>query len=251
MADRTNNNIPINSVSRAAQILDVFTNGRTNLDLSTITELTGFSRATAHRYCVSLREVGMLRYSPDRGTYGVGARLIELGSIAVQDHPIVALADPYLQELVTDLDFTVVMTVWDGFAPVIARVNDNTAGNVRISVRVGTRLPVFGSAQGHLYLAFSERIRRQYEHLGSLELVRPDLEGVRRRGFTTRSLSVGLLTVAAPLIAHKDDTLGTIAVVGTTDALADLAEGRVAKRLQMTAEQLSKDWEALSAADKS
>lgn len=232
---------PIKSIERAARVLALFESGRTDLDLNEITRLLGFTRATAHRYCMSLRAVGLLRYSPDSGLYGLGARAVELGAVAMQTHPVVTKADPYLRELVERLDHTVVMTVWDGFAPVVVRVNDNTAANVRISVRLGTRLPTLESAQGLIYLAYSAAARRPYEHSSRLaELDGPAAE-VRERGHATRSLTAGLLTVAVPVFGGNG-VIATFAAIGTAVEMTDKIS-RLASELKRAAARLTREVE--------
>lgn len=237
---------PIRSVQRAAKVLELFEGGRSDLNLSEITRMLGFTRPTAHRYCMALRAVGLLRYAPDTGTYGLGSRLIELGAVALQAYPVVIKADPYLHELVERVKHTAVMTVWDSFAPVVARVNDNTGGNVRISVRVGTRLPLLESAQGSIYLAYSASIRDQFERTVTGDSLGDDLGKVRARGYSVHSLTAGMLTVAVPVFS-RGAVVATIASIGTSAEMSDKIK-MLAKELKRTAERLRQALEQEEAA---
>ncbi|MFI5426318.1 helix-turn-helix domain-containing protein [Aeromicrobium sp. UC242_57] len=62
----------IQTVQRAAVILNAFTIRRPQLSLSEITEALGSTKATAHRYAKALREVGLLRYDSASATYTLG-----------------------------------------------------------------------------------------------------------------------------------------------------------------------------------
>lgn len=206
---------PIQSIKRASMVLGLFESGRSDLNLNQITELLGFNRATAHRYCMALRAIGMLRYSPDTGTYGLGARVIELGTLALQAHPVTGKADPYLHDLVERVKQTALLSVWDGFAPVVARVNDNTGKNVRISVRAGNRLPTLDTAQGRIYLAYSASIREQFGGRATAGDMGPALSKIRDDGYDTGSITPGMLTVAVP-VGSGDSVIATLAVIGMT-----------------------------------
>lgn len=230
---------PIQSIERAAQVLGLFVDGRTDLDLSEITRLLGFSRATAHRYCVSLRSVGLLRYEPETGNYGLGARAIELGTVALQSLPIVNIAEPFLHQLVTTVDRTATMTVWDGQAPVIVHVNDNTSALVRISVRLGSRLPLFRSAQGAVYLAFSPSIRRQFAAEQALDDMEPALRAVRKLGVSfSADVTDGIRAIGAPLF-RRDELVATFALVGTVATIPEDPRAPMVRELMRIAERFS------------
>ncbi|MPZ53535.1 MAG: helix-turn-helix domain-containing protein [Acidimicrobiia bacterium] len=220
----TRSGTPIQSIERAAQVLGLFVDGRSDLDLNEITRRLGFSRATAHRYCLSLRSVGLLRYEPETGLYGLGARVIELGTVALQSLPLVNIAAPYLHRLVAQTDRTAVMTVWDGQAPVIVRVNDNTSALVRISVRAGSRLPLFRSAQGHLYLAYSPSIVKQVDDEDELAKFESVLKRLREEGFSLRAdVTAGIRAIAVPLF-RREEIVATFALVGTEGTMPDNIE---------------------------
>lgn len=230
---------PIQSIERAAQLLELFADGRADLDLNEITKRLGFSRATAHRYCLSLRAVGLLRYEPTTGRYGLGARVIELGTAALEGLQILVTAQPYLHQLVTRVDRTSVMTVWDGQAPLIVRINDHTSALVRISIRLGSRLPLFESAQGRIYLALSESIRRQFEGTPELAALRNDLQQVREQGVSIRSqVSEGIRAIGAP-VYRNGEVAATFAIVGTEGTVPDDLDSRMVRELRHVTGELS------------
>jgi DNA-binding IclR family transcriptional regulator len=216
---------PINqSVERAARLLGLFTVDEPELTLAELTARLGTSKATAHRYATVLRRAGLLRAS--RGAYTLGPRVIELAAAALAGLRIVKVAGPYLERLVGEAGETAVMAVWDGEAPVVVRVQDNVERLVRISVPTGSRLPL-DSAQGKVFRAF----------LGADD--DPELEEVRRHGlaFNARVFE-GIAALAAPVF-QGDEVVATLALIGTTTAIASGAESEMARELREAAAMLS------------
>lgn len=237
-----NQTAPIQAIDRAAQLLGLFVDGEADLDLGEIVARLGFSRATAHRYCMSLRAVGLLRYEPGTGRYALGARIIELGTAALESLQILAIAEPYLHQLVTRIDRTVVLSVWDGQAPVVVRVNDNTSMMVRISVRIGSRLPPLQSAQGHVFLALSESVRRPFVHTAGAELaeIREDLDQVREYGVSIRAdVSEGIRAIGAP-VYRGEEVAATMAIVGTQGTVPEQVDSPMIRELRYISGELSR-----------
>src|SRR3954464_7075698 len=141
----------IQSVERAARMLGLFTVDEPQLMLSDLTARMGMSKATVHRYATALRNAGLLRFTG--GYYTLGPRVVELASAALAGLSVVKGARPYLERLVAETGETAVLSVWDGEAPVVVRVDDNSSRLVRIVVATGSRLPQ-DSAQGQVFRAF-------------------------------------------------------------------------------------------------
>jgi DNA-binding IclR family transcriptional regulator len=215
---------PINqSVERAARLLALFSVEEPELSLAELTSRLGTSKATAHRYATALRRAGLLRTS--EGGYALGPRIVELAATALAGLRIVKVAGPYLEQLVSELNETAVLSVWDGEAPVVVRVDDNTDRLVRINVRTGSRLPL-DSAQGKVFRAF---------------LVDDDPDAVRARGIAFNARIVeGIAALAAPVF-QGEEIVAAMALVGTTAAIADDPASAMARRLRDVAAALSSE----------
>lgn len=216
---------PINqSVERAARLLSLFSVDEPELSLAELQARLGTSKATAHRYATALRRAGLLRLSG--GGYTLGPRIVELAATALAGLRIVKVAGPYLERLVAELNETAVLSVWDGDAPVVVRVDDNTNRLVRINVRTGSRLPL-DSAQGKIFRA----------HLRAPE----DAEAVavRKAGVVFHARTVeGIAALAAPVF-QGDEIAATMALVGTTASIAPELDSGAATRLRELADALS------------
>ncbi len=215
---------PVNqSVERAARLLSLFSVEEPELSLAELTARLETSKATAHRYATALRRAGLLRLSA--GGYTLGPRIVELAATALAGLRIVKVAGPYLERLVSEVNETAVLSIWDGEAPVVVRVDDNTDRLVRINVRTGSRLPL-DSAQGKVFRAF----------LGEDGV---ELDAVRRDGvaFTARVVE-GIAALGAPIF-QGNEIVATMALVGTTAAIPAEPRSDVATRLRESAAALT------------
>ncbi|EXG79711.1 IclR family transcriptional regulator [Cryptosporangium arvum] len=233
----------IQAVERAATILGAFSVGRPRLSLNELTARLGTSKATAHRYTKALRSVNLLRYDEREALYSLGPQVLTLSAAARAGLPIITIAGPYMEELVREAGETVVLSVWDGDTAVVVRVDDNTDRTVRISVRTGARLSMSRSAQGRVFCAFLDE--DEVPGLGSLLRRNPDLrselEAIRENGISVNTpADNGVRTIAAPVF--QDATIvATMAIVGTTAAVADETGSPAAQSLLHISRSLTQE----------
>jgi DNA-binding IclR family transcriptional regulator len=231
----------IQTVQRAALILGSFTVGKPHMSLNEITARLGASKATAHRYTKALRAANLLRYDERTSLYSLGPQVLTLASAARAGLPIVAAAEPYMEDLVRRIDETIVLSVWDGESPTVVRSVDNTDHMVRISVRVGSRLDLTSSAQGRIFLTFlpPEQVPALPRSVRKSSELTEELDAIRRHGLSVNSPAVnGVRTIAAPIF-EGDEISGTLAVVGTTATVPDDVDSPMAKALLETTRALS------------
>jgi DNA-binding IclR family transcriptional regulator len=212
----------IQSVERAAKMLGLFTVEEPQLTLGDLTARMGMSKATVHRYATALRDAGLLRVAA--GYYTLGPRVVELASAALAGLGVMKVAGPYLERLVTETGETAVLSVWDGEAPVVVRVEANTGRLVRIIVATGSKLPL-DSAQGQVFRAFME---------GDAALA--DVRERRLAHFS--EVVAGISALAAPVF-QGDEIVATLALVGTTRSVETSLDGAMAGALRVAAENLS------------
>jgi DNA-binding IclR family transcriptional regulator len=215
----------IQSVERAARMLGLFTVDQPQLTLGDLTTRMAMSKATVHRYATALRNAGLLRLTG--GYYTLGPRVVELASVALAGLAVIKVAGPYLERLVSQTGETAVLSVWDGEAPVVVRVDDNSSRLVRIIVATGSRLPL-DSAQGQVFRAFMEPPGTD-----------TGLDRVRETRLAHYAAVVdGIAALAVPVF-QGEDIVATMALVGTTASVETAAEGTMAAALRDAAENLS------------
>jgi DNA-binding IclR family transcriptional regulator len=219
---------PINqSVERAAAMLSYFTVDDPELTLAQLTSRLGASKATTHRYAMALRRVGLLRYDRTRAVYTLGPRIVELATSALAGLRIIKVAGPYMERLVDEVNETVVLSIWDGEAPVVVRVDDNTDRLVRINVRTGSRLPAETSAQGKVFAAFGGGDGGE------------EVAAIRRAGIASNAMVVeGICAIAVPVF-QGEELVAAMAIVGTTASVQTDPSAAMCRHLRDTAAALS------------
>lgn len=222
---------PLNqSIERAVRLMGFFTPEQPELTLAEITSRLETNKATAHRYTLALRRVGMLRYDVPRGVYALGPRIVEFAASALAGLRIIKIASPHMERLVAAVNETCVLSVWDGDAPVVIHVDDSTDRIARVVVRVGSRLPLHDSAQGQIFAAFSPAAPEDESE---------GLSEVRSSRIAVSSDVIpGIRALAAPIFQDRD-LIAAIALVGTTASLPEEHDSPLAERLSACAEAVT------------
>ncbi|MCX5536037.1 IclR family transcriptional regulator [Streptomyces sp. NBC_00006] len=140
--------------SVSARLLDVlfaFRAGRSRLTLAELTRATGLPHASVRRLALELVEAGALDRARD-GTFTVGIRMWELGTLAPLSFPLRTVALPYMEDLHAALRQHVQIAVLDGTSAVLVeRLSAERA--VDVEFRPGGRLPLHSSGVGKVLLA--------------------------------------------------------------------------------------------------
>jgi DNA-binding IclR family transcriptional regulator len=217
----------IQVVARIATLLDCLDPDSPYLDTQITAKALGVGRSTAHRYLVSLEKRGLLRRR-DATTYELGPVLSRLGTLALSRLGVLDAAGPVMQELCREVRNTVVLSVWGGRAPVIARVVPDNSRITTISVAVGRSLPP-DAAQSRVFAAYHKLGR------GTGRLRTIDDEGLRPVGglMTARQVYAGggFKTVAAPILTADGSIVATLAVVGLAVFMPEEEDDVVSEQL--------------------
>jgi DNA-binding IclR family transcriptional regulator len=163
--------------------------------------------------------------------YTLGPRVVELAAAALAGLRIIKIAGPHMERLVGELNETVVLSIWDGEAPVVVRADDNTERVARIVVRAGSRLPLTTSAQGKVFCAFLAELEDRLDS--------DELEVIRASRIAINSEVVaGIRAVATPVFQDRE-LVAAMAVVGTAATVSDDPRSPLARTLRAAAERLS------------
>lgn len=231
----------IQVIAKCAQILRQLEPGTARLKLGpTATEL-GMGRSTLHRYLTSMANADLLQRVGD-GEYVAGPLLAQLGTIALHSMQVLESAEQAMRELCDEVQETVVLSLWGGLGPVVARVE---APNklIQVMVRTGSQLPM-DAAQTRIFLAYL-RDRRVVERLLAMvpdqrERLEAELAETQESGVVVVNRIVeGLRTIAVPVF-DAGDVVAALAVLGTTSAIPDDPTGGLAAAVVRSGESLSR-----------
>lgn len=235
---------PIQAVQKAVAVLNLFTPGESELSLAEISERLDMSRSTTHRYLITLRGTNLLAYDTTRGVYSLGVKTLDYAEV-VQDSArfsssFVRRAGPVLRRLSEETNHTAVASVWSGDSPILVRMGAQVRRIVVIAMPLYSCLPVFDSAQGRVYLAFSEEARRIYALSPRLRDLESELQRVHRERLAIHTVKAegGMTTLAVPVLL--DDTLvGVIASLVSTSNVREPERLPLTKALHSAANELS------------
>jgi len=236
---------PIQAVQKAVAVLNLFTTQEPELTLGDIAERLDMSRATAHRYLITLRTTNLLAYEPSRGVYSLGVKTLDYAAVVHNSakfaSAFVRRAEPVLRRLSEETDYTAVASVWNGDSPVLVRIGTPVRRMVVIATMpLYSCLPVFDSAQGRVFLAFSEQARRVHASDPRLRELEPELELARRERFVSHDVTEdgGTTTMAVPVLV-EDTLVGVIATLAFKTTVREPDRPLVRKALTQAATELS------------
>lgn len=128
---------------RGLAILEAAANGAR--DLRSFGAVLGTTRSTTHRLVSSLVQARYLRQV--QGGYVLGPKLIELGTVALEQMPLTAVARPHLEALADATRDTIHLGVRDGDEVLYIDKIPGTRG-LEMRSRVGHRMPLASTGIG-------------------------------------------------------------------------------------------------------
>lgn len=210
--------------SRIFAILDAFVPGEARLTLTEIARRTGLPLATTHRLVHELLRVGGLERE-EGGTYRIGVRLWEIGSLAPIRGGLRELAMPFMEDLYEATHENVQLAVLaGGEAMILEKISGRES--VHIVTRVGGRLPLHATGVGKVLLAHASAdlvetvLAAPLERLAPRTIIDPaelrrDLALVRSRGWaaTRDEMTAGAMSVGAPVYGPEQHVVAALSVV--------------------------------------
>lgn len=214
---------------RAVRLLDQFTREAPELSLRELAAGSKLPRATAHRFLVTLREVGFVQYDPRTQLYRLGYKLLELGTRVKEHIDLRGVARSYMERLRDVTGDTVQLQVVDGDEGVYIEKIEAREG-FRMWTHVGMRRPLHAGCSMKAILAYLphhqvERILTQslerYTDLTVTDAasLRLQLEDIRRVGY---AVSYGesraeVTGIAAPIRDVSREVVASISLLGPSN----------------------------------
>lgn len=216
------------ALSRAAAVFGSFNATRRTMSQSDISRRTGMPLTTVHRICAELATFGALERRKD-GSYQIGLRLWEVGSLAPRSQGLREIALPIMEDLFVATQENVQLVVREGNEAVcVERIFGGKA--VQLRGGAGSRLPVHASSGGLVILASSESrviedvLAGDLPRLGANTVVsdhglRQLLAEVRRDGYVicNRFVDEVAIAVAAPVTDANAAVVAALSVVAPVD----------------------------------
>jgi DNA-binding IclR family transcriptional regulator len=238
-------------LDRSFRILNTLAGADTELSPVELANRLHLHKSTVHRLLSVLEWQRLIQRTP-QGTYGLGLRLIEMGSRATRQHDLAEDALPFLQRLVETTGETAHIGVLNGTEMVsIANVRGRWA--LSTPSTVGRRTHVHCTSVGKAFLAFLSA-DASHELIGRLKLtrqtrqtivtgtaLRTELARIRRRGYAIddEEVEVGLRCIGAPVRNYKGDVIAAIGIAGPVFRIQKSRVPELARAVIRAAAELS------------
>ena len=240
----------LKSVRRALEVLEhlAIHQGRA----TDVAEALGVSWTTLHRTLSQLEQDGFLARDPDTNRYGIGPRMWFIGTSYLANHPVVEVAQPYLETRVEGIDFTVQLVERSGRLSVVL-YSRHTTGEVITKATYGYHFPLHCGSKGQVLLAHAAPDFIDDYLSGDLEKLTPDTEtdpvalreilsSIRELGYARTVGDVQRFTgsLAAPVFDRNDEVIASVCFISVRSVFRDeMRESLLREELLRTSNSIS------------
>lgn len=220
------------SVVKALNLLDFFSEEEKELSLSDLATKSGIPRPTAYRLLTSLETCGFLiktRSTDQHVKYRLGLKLLELGSLVAEQLELRSIALPQMQELCADINEVVHLLIRDGDEAIyIEKVESRQA--LRLHARIGIRSELYIGAGPKLLLAYtSEQEREKYieeivftkvteDTISDTETLSKEIKKIQSNGFSISKgeRDIDTIGISYPIYNYTGEVIAALNVSGPT-----------------------------------
>lgn len=152
----------IKSLAKALTVLEFLGDFPDGVSLQKISEGTGFNKSSIHRILATYEASGYVSQLDSAKEYRLTMKLFQLGHSAINSD-VTGLVKPYLSELIDDVNETVNFLAFDADNIIFKDKFEPVDASFRTRTYIGLHSPMYCSAAGKCYLAFSnEQVREAY-----------------------------------------------------------------------------------------
>ena len=240
----------VKSAVRVLQIFELLSNHPDGLTVKEIARGLSLPQSSTFNLVVTPFEEGYLQQDPLK-RYKLGAKLIQIGTAAMDSMDISSQGVPYLKQLMDGVQETVFMAMLsDDQLVYIAKIDNNRS--IRTTAQPGSRKPLYCTGLGKAFLAFLPEKERS-RLLDRIQFVRftrntitdrEQLEG-QLTYFTELGYAIddeeneeGLFCLAAPVFGADGVIKAAISTAGPKDRMLK-RKAVIAKQLLHTAEKIT------------
>lgn len=140
------------AVQRTIQVLEILASSQSGFSLADLSRQTGIPKSSLFRILLTLDRSSLVHQDEARGTFSLGAKLIDWGNRALDKIDLKSVTHPHLVRLANDTRESYYVAVLDDFEVIIIDRAD-TPEIWRMVARLGQRSPVHATASGQVLIA--------------------------------------------------------------------------------------------------
>ena len=245
----------VEAFARGLEVIKAFDELHPVLGISEVAERANLARPTAHRFLLTLEELGYVISTP--AGYMLTPKIVDLGMAYISSRGIFNFAQPHMEKLVHELDQSCSLTQLDGSDIVyISRVT--VPKIINLAVTVGARLPAVGTSMGHVLLAELDDAKIEEviatpslsifipAHQYTKEELFEQINFTRQHGYSLSDerLSYGVRAIAVPIRANNGTVHSSLSVAAHANtASVEQLQQQYLPLLLDAAAAISRDWD--------
>lgn len=241
----------VKSAKRVLKVFELLAEQKEGLTIKEISEELSFPQSSTSNLVGTLFKEGYL-HQDSLKRYKLGAKLIQMGTLAMESLDISTQGTPYLKRLMEDVQETVFMAVLaEGELVYVAKIDNNRS--IRTTAQPGYKKPLYCTGLGKTFLAFLSENEKD-EILDHVELapitektitdrhkLEKELTSFGERGYSVddEENEEGLYCLAAPVFGVDHTIQAAISVAGPKERMLNQKEFIIEKLLN-TSREISK-----------
>jgi IclR family KDG regulon transcriptional repressor len=217
----------VNSVLRAAQILQSFSLEKPKYTHTEISRKLGLNKTAVTRLLFSLEKAGLVEKDPESGKYGLTVKLYQIGSVYINLTGIPQAARPHLSELASRCNESSHLCILHQFE-VLFIDKVECSQPIRMMSYVGRKLPAYSTGTGKVLLAhlsdedlttFFRKVKRRPltpSTITQRAALERELEKIRKQSYAVDNgeNEAEVRSVAAPIRDQGGAVVAAISVAG-------------------------------------
>ncbi|WP_147803901.1 IclR family transcriptional regulator [Alkalicoccus halolimnae] len=234
------------TVLKAIQLLNYLNESQGPKGVNDISNALGFSTTIVHRLLSTLKMENMVFQDPQTKKYSLGTLFLDYANKILTDLPVASVIEPVLEELREITGETVGFYVPKG--PVrICAIEIESKQEIRRSVGIGKRLPLYKGATGRAILAFMSKGRKEQIIKNLPENEREEVEWrlslTKQTGYALNEeeINKNVAALSAPVFDRQQRVIGAVSISGPMFRWnKDTMTAHIPKLLEVT-KQITKD----------
>lgn len=238
------------SVEKAIMVLRTFATGEP-MRVGDVARAAGIGQSTASRLLATLEAGGLVERDTQTAMYFLGAELLTLAGIAINQNPVHRAARQIAQNLAATLGLGVNVARLHG-SEAVYLLNFEGALSPKSHTLMGQRVPLHATSVGKATLVSTTRkarvallpelARYTEETITSHDALDQEVSLISRRGYAVEveEFVLGRASVAAPIFDQTGGTVAAISISGPRSALdLETREGELGRIAVETADRIS------------
>lgn len=242
----------VQSLDRAIEILEALANEGKSLGVTELSKKLGLHKSTVHRMLSTWVEWGYVEKSWDDDRYKLGLKVVELGSVYLNNIQLKTEALPYLRELMNKSHNTAHLARLEG-GDVVYMDKVDVVNNIRIYSQIGKRLPAHCTALGKVMAAYANE--REVEKIFSPEKFTAltdktiidknefleELKKIKKEGWALddEELQSGIRCVAAPVMDYRGEVIAAVSTTAPKEEFNNDKISEIKEYVKETARKIS------------